>query len=141
MLPGKASRGPKRGVPVKRCGLVFVIALLLSTGAAATTAPGPTTDDCLACHSDKSLSTKRGNRTVSLFVDQKKFAGSIHGSLQCTSCHADLDVKDLRSSVAAMKVPFVCGQCHQEGTPVQANRNIGQHDILENYTESIHGEG
>ena len=160
-------------------------------------AQGPTSDDGLACHSDKSLSTKRGGRTVSLFVDQKKFTGSIHGSLQCTSCHADLDgkelphstplakvncgschgeeaqllaksmhgkaagrgdalaprcvschgnhdilpVKDPRSLVAAMKVPFVCGQCHREGTPVQTSRNIPEHDILENYSESIHGEG
>jgi hypothetical protein len=159
-------------------------------------ATGPTSDDCLACHSDKSLTTKRGGRTVSLFVDQKKFTGSIHGSLQCTNCHADLDGKDLphstplakvncgschgdeaqlyakslhgravargdslaprcvtchgnhdilpvkdpRSSVAAMKVPFVCGQCHREGTPVQTSRNIPEHDILENYSESIHGE-
>ncbi len=63
-----------------------------------SSASGPTSDDCLACHSDKSLTTKRGGRTVSLFVDQKKFAGSIHGSLQCTNCHADLDGKDLPHS-------------------------------------------
>ena len=181
---------------MKRCSLLSLVALLLTT-AAAGAASGPTSDDCLACHSDKTMTTKRGARTVSLFVDQKMFAGSIHGSLQCTSCHADLDGKDLphstpltkvncgschsdeaaqhakslhgkavargdalaprcvnchgnhdilpvkdpRSSVAAMKVPFVCGQCHREGTSVQLNRNIAEHDILENYSESIHGEG
>ena len=158
---------------------LFLLSISLISQGAAT---GPTSDDCLACHSDKSLTTKRGGRTVSLFVDQKKFAGSIHGSLQCTNCHADLDGKDLphstplakvncgschsdeaqlyakslhgravargdslaprcvtchgnhdilpvkdpRSSVAAMKVPFVCGQCHREGTPVQMNRNIAR---------------
>src|SRR5664280_2450031 len=48
--------------------------------------------------------------------------------------------EDPRSSVAAMKVPFLCGQCHREGTPVQTSRNIPEHDILENYSESIHGE-
>jgi len=157
----------------------------------------PSKDDCLACHSDKSLTTKRGGRPVSLYIDPKKFAGSVHGPLQCTNCHADLQGKDLphstplakvncgschsdefqqhaksvhgkalsrgdalaprcvnchgnhdilpvkdpRSAVAAIKIPYLCGQCHQEGTPVQLNRNIGQHDILENYTESIHGEG
>ncbi len=140
------------------------------------------------------MTTKRGGRTVSLYVDQKKFAASVHGPLQCINCHADLKelphstpakvncgschsdefqqyaksvhgkalargdalaprcvschgnhdivpVNDPRSAVAAIKIPYVCGQCHQEGTPVQRNRNISEHNILENYTESIHGEG
>ena len=40
------------------------------------------------------------------------------------------------------RVPYVCGEsCHTEGTPVQKNLKIDQHNILENYTESIHGEG
>src|SRR6516225_683909 len=98
MFPGVALCRLERGVRVKRWYLVFVVGLLLSAGAAAASASGPTTDDCLACHSDNSLTMKRGNRTVLLFVDQKKFAGSIHGSLQCTSCHADLDGKDLPHS-------------------------------------------
>ena len=40
-----------------------------------------------------------------------------------------------------MRMPFVCGQCHREGTPVQTQRHIDQHNIIANYTESIHGEG
>ena len=179
--------------------LANALTLLLAAGIihAAPPAPqSPSADDCLACHGDKSLTTKRGNRTVSLFVDGKKFSSSVHGSLSCTSCHADLEgkdlphstplarvecgtchsdeqkqhshslhgkaiargdtlaphcvdchgnhdivpVKDSRSAVAPLKVPFVCGKCHQEGTPVQTNRHIDQHNILENYSESIHGE-
>ncbi len=152
---------------------------------------------CLGCHGDRSMTTKRAGRTVSLFVDSKKFAGSVHGSLACTNCHADLEgkeiphstplakvncgtchsteaeqhakslhgraiargdnlaprcvdchgnhdvlpAKDRRSPVAPLNVPFLCGKCHREGTPVQMNRNIGEHNILENYSESIHGEG
>lgn len=177
----------------------FVLTLFLSaTGPRVLpqTAQGPTTDDCLACHSDRTLTTKRGSRTVSLFVDGKKFAASVHGALSCVSCHAELEGKDLphstplarvecgichseeqkqhshslhgkaiargdtlaphcvdchgnhnivpvkdpRSAVAPLRVPFVCGRCHQEGTPVQMNRQIDQHNILENYSESIHGE-
>jgi hypothetical protein len=153
-------------------------------------------EDCLACHGDKSMTTQRGGRTVSLFVDAKKFAGSVHSSLSCTSCHADLQGKELPHStplkkvqcgschseegellskslhgraaargdtlaprcvnchgnhdilpvsnpqarVAPLNIPLVCGQCHREGTPVQRNRNIAQHNILENYSESIHGD-
>ncbi len=176
-------------------GLIALGAPLRSKVLAAQT-PQITNDDCLACHSDKTMTTKRGGRSISLFVDGKKFAGSIHGSLSCTNCHADLEgkelphstplqrvqcgtchsqeqelhskslhgkavargdslaprcvnchgnheiygVKDPRSAVAPLKVPFVCGGCHQEGSPVQRSRNIPQHNILENYSESIHGE-
>ena len=139
---------------------------------------------------------KAGREDSSLFVDGKRFTPSVHGSLGCTACHADLEGKDLphgkpakvncgtchteeqglyakslhgkaaahgdplaprcvnchgnhdvvpikdkRSALAPLKIPFVCGKCHQEGTPVQKNRDIGQHNILANYTESIHGEG
>jgi len=171
-------------------------ALMLLLAWAPASAAGPTNDDCLACHSDKTMTVKRGNRTVSLFVDIKKFAASVHGPLSCTNCHASLDGKDLphdpgvpavvcgschsdeqklhaaslhgkaiargdalaphcvdchgnhdilpvkdhRSAVTPLNIPFVCGRCHREGTPVQMNRKIDQHNILENYSESIHGE-
>jgi len=187
-------------------GLGITVATLLATvfpllfsecpGRAArpeTEQPGA---QCLACHGDKSMSTTRGGKTVSRYVDGKKFATSVHGSLGCTGCHADLEgkelphetplarvncgtcheteqeqharsvhgkaiahgdplaprcvnchgnheiypVKDPRSAVAPLNVPFVCGQCHREGTPVQRNRPIPQDNILENYSESIHGE-
>jgi hypothetical protein len=171
-------------------------ALLLLLAWMPASAAGPSNDDCLACHSDKTMTVKRGNRTVSLFVDAKKFGASVHGPLSCTNCHASLEgkdlphdpgvapvqcgschsdeqklhaaslhgkaisrgdalaphcadchgnhdivpVKDRRSVVAALNIPFLCGRCHREGTPVQLNRKIDQHNILENYSESIHGE-
>ena len=154
-------------------------------------------EDCLTCHNDATLKGKRGGRTISVFVDPRRFAGSIHGKLACVDCHADLEkkelphdedlarvscggchsdeqekhakslhgkaiargdtlaprcqdchgsheiygIKDARSGVAPQRVPFVCGRCHQEGAPVQRQREIHQSNILENYSESIHGEG
>ena len=153
--------------------------------------------DCFGCHSDRSLEGSRKGRKMSVFVDEKKFAGSIHGSLSCINCHADLEGKELPhdedlkpvncgnchdketalhakslhgqaiargdelaphcsdchgkhdivavkgkdSPVAPLKVPFLCGKCHQEGGPVQKARVIHQDHILENFSESIHGEG
>ncbi len=163
--------------------------------ASAHTASGDT-DTCLGCHNDKTMTTKHGKQTVSLYVDGKRFAASVHSALACTGCHSDLEGKDLphpppakvdcgnchaeeqarharslhgkalargdplaprcvschgnhdivpvkdpRSAVAPLKVPFVCGKCHSEGTPVQRSRNIPEHDILTNYSENIHGEG
>jgi hypothetical protein len=152
--------------------------------------------DCLACHGDKSLSTTRAGKNVSLFVEERRFGGSVHGSLACASCHADLQgkdlpheaplapvscglchtveeqqhrqslhgqalarkdplaprckdchgthdivpVKDSRSAVAPQQIPYVCGKCHKEGGPVALQRHLPQTNILENYSESMHGE-
>lgn len=182
--------------PLAATRLLGVALLLLFASAALAAAADVSNDDCLACHSDKTMTTKRGARTVSLFVDGKKFSSSVHAALSCTSCHADLEgkdlphgtpvarvqcgtchadeqkqhanslhgravargdalaphcvdchgnhdilpVKDKRSAVAPLNVPFICARCHREGTPVQSNRKIDQHNILENYSESIHGE-
>jgi uncharacterized protein with PIN domain len=184
-----------------RCALELIAALFVAAAfspsgrAARPPAHDDTSDTCLACHGDKTLTTKHGSQTVSLFVDGKRFAGSVHSAVSCTGCHSDLDanniphpqpgkvvcgtchaeeqtqharslhgkalargdplaprcvschgnhdivpVKDPRSAVAPLKVPFVCGKCHQEGTPVQTSRNIPEHDIITNYSESIHGE-
>ncbi|MGE5321598.1 MAG: hypothetical protein ACM3SW_01965, partial [Actinomycetota bacterium] len=175
--------------------LLFLAAGFLFLPARLSAAAGDS-DTCLACHGDKTFSTKHGKETVSLFVDGKRFAGSVHAALTCTGCHADLEgkdiphpppakvdcgtchseeqkqhakslhgkalargdplaprcyschgnhyivsIKDKNSPVAPLRVPFTCGKCHSEGTPVQRTRNIPEHDILTNYSESIHGEG
>jgi thiosulfate reductase cytochrome b subunit len=63
---------------------------------------------------------------------------------RCVDCHgkghAIVPVTDPASPVAPAKIPFLCGRCHHEGTPVSRSFDIPQDRILENYTESIHGE-
>ncbi|HVO09544.1 MAG TPA: cytochrome c3 family protein [Vicinamibacteria bacterium] len=85
--------------------------------------------------------------------EAKQHAASLHGkALQrgdplapsCASCHGAHDIRSARdpaSPVSPLRVPFTCGKCHQEGSPVQRERAIHQDHILENYSESIHGEG
>ena len=92
--------------------------------------------NCGSCHSDV----------------QELYAECLHGKANakgdplaplCQDCHGNHDilpVKDHNSAVAPMKIPFLCGKCHREGTPVQLQRHIPQDRILENYSESIHGE-
>ncbi|HTO95202.1 MAG TPA: hypothetical protein VMM80_12500, partial [Bacteroidota bacterium] len=63
--------------------------------------------DCLACHADRSLTATRGGKTVSLCVDGKKFAASVHGSVPCVGCHADLQGKELPHAVPLARVE--CG--------------------------------
>lgn len=91
---------------------------------------------CTNCHKD----------------ENKDYTESLHGwaaakgdrlAPVCQTCHGSheiLPVKDPKSTVAPLQVPYVCGSCHHEGSPVQVQRHIPQSNIVENYTESIHGE-
>jgi len=232
------ARAPRFAGPAL-AGLAFGLALLAGTPARGAA----TIDDCLACHSDDSLTATRGGKQVSAFVDGAKFKASVHGDLACTDCHPDatadghaddlkpvdcatchdgevqaakqgihsqtvdghpaaacydchgrhdiqspkkrgavdcakchaevaaqqhaslhgqaaargdslaptcvtchgshriLSHRDPKSPVAVMNVPLLCGRCHREGTPVSQTRDIPQDRILENYVDSIHGEG
>lgn len=92
---------------------------------------------CDACHDDI----------------QSRFNKSLHGIAKsrhdnlaptCQTCHGTHDilpVNDPKSRVAPINIPYVCGGCHKEGSPVQLQRNIPESHILENYSESMHGEG
>lgn len=86
-------------------------------------------------------------------TEQEEHTKSLHGKAlirgdnlapTCKTCHGSHDilpVSDPKSSVYPMKIPFLCGRCHQEGTKVQRQRTIHQDHIVENYSESIHGQG
>lgn len=50
---------------------------------------------CLECHGDRTLTTERGGKTVSLFINGKSFAGSIHEDISCIGCHDDVKPDDL----------------------------------------------
>ena len=81
------------------------------------------------------------------------YDGSLHGqearkgvalAPQCTTCHGTHGVpavSDPEAKVARARIPFLCGSCHKEGTPVTRTYDIPQDKILEHYSESIHGEG
>ncbi len=93
--------------------------------------------DCGLCHSD----------------EQSQHAESLHGRAaargdpaapSCTYCHGSHNVLGPNapgSPIATTEVPALCGRCHREGSPVQLTHNIPKHQIVEHYSESIHGEG
>lgn len=173
----------------------FLLTLIFSLCAL----PGLAQDnsDCLACHEDKTMEGTINGKTVSVYVDAKKLASSVHADVDCVSCHTNLDgvelphdpvplevdcsmchdnatemyseglhgkahekgdklaptcqtchgshdilpVKDPKSAVAPIRIPYLCGSCHKEGSPVQVQRHIPQSHIFENYSESMHGDG
>jgi len=81
------------------------------------------------------------------------FKTSVHGSAldegrylapTCVSCHGKHDIlpsNDERSKTYVMNIPSTCGACHKEGTRVSDLKTISQHEVLENYSQSIHGDG
>ncbi|MCK5075548.1 MAG: cytochrome c3 family protein, partial [Calditrichia bacterium] len=173
--------------------LLFTFVIFLLTGILF----GIENEECLECHSDPELTTERGNKEISMHVNNAILKKSIHKDLDCVSCHVDADVeelpheevlekvncgechddeqlnfdagihgyalkqkmnyapdciechgkhdilspKDPKSISYKMKIPFLCGKCHREGAPVARVYDITEHNIIENYSQSIHGEG
>src|ERR1700758_3409534 len=55
--------------------------------------------DCLTCHADKGLQDAAGHN---ISVDGDTFAKSIHGSLKCSECHADIKEDTAPARVAEL---------------------------------------
>jgi predicted CXXCH cytochrome family protein len=63
--------------------------------------------DCLTSHGDAGMTDTAGH---SIAVDGKTFAASIHGSLQCNNCHADIKGYPHPDHIA----PVECKTCHAD---------------------------
>ena len=115
--------------------------------------------ECVGCHRDaKDLPHEPGLKRVDCASCHDRatrdYRASAHGQAaargdatapRCFDCHGQphriVAVRDPRSPVASMNVPATCGRCHHEGTPVSVQHKLAEERILENYSESIHGEG
>ena len=99
---------------MKVTGKILAQALVLSLFAwayAARAEQKPKDKDCLACHSDPTLTTEVNGKQVSLYVDEEKLKHSIHGAMfACVDCHKD--VKSLVHETAPQKI--TCAQCHAD---------------------------
>lgn len=115
---------------------------------------------CVSCHEEADVSeaphpypmahVNCGNCHEDI---EKIYANSLHGKAVankdplapfCSACHGKHDIlshNDPRSRTYVMNIPSTCGSCHREGTVVAQTRDIPKHNILENYSMSIHGEG
>jgi cytochrome b subunit of formate dehydrogenase len=93
--------------------------------------------DCGLCHDDIAST----------------YNASLHGQLaeageklapRCWDCHGSHDIlppSDPKSRVTKFNIPFMCGSCHKEGTPVTRKYNIPQDSVFVHYSQSIHGQG
>lgn len=114
---------------------------------------------CGSCHDVHRVQSPKGNRPEMQVCGQchgmeaRHHGRSRHGQAadkgdalapHCTTCHGAHDIhlrSDPNSTIAPMNIPMLCGTCHHEGTEVSINHDIPQERILENYSQSIHGEG
>jgi cytochrome b subunit of formate dehydrogenase len=96
-----------------RICLLFV--LIVAPGAWAAEAPPEPIDNdtCLACHGDPSADRA---------IDPAAFGGSIHGALQCTSCHQGIAEVPHPTPVA----PVSCRQCHELEAEVYGGSDHGK---------------
>jgi len=84
---------------------------------------------------------------------EKEYEQSLHGQAvhsgeklapRCWDCHGGHDIlppSNPESKVTKFNIPFMCGSCHKEGSPVDQRYQIPADSILSHYTESIHGAG
>src|ERR1700674_3414397 len=79
-------------------GLILVLFVLVPGRLIAQT-------DCLACHTDKGLQDAAGHN---ISVDGDTFSKSIHGSLKCNDCHADIKEYPHPDKIAKVQ----CDKCH-----------------------------
>jgi predicted CXXCH cytochrome family protein len=102
---------------------------------------------CSNCHGD---ATYMRTYNPSLAVDQyTKYLTSVHGTLnskgdpkpaQCASCHGSHDikpVKDIKSKVYPVNLPYTCSNCHSN-KEYMAQYKIPT-DQFEKYARSVHG--
>ncbi|GAB4329523.1 MAG: hypothetical protein Kow0074_26050 [Candidatus Zixiibacteriota bacterium] len=116
---------------------------------------------CAQCHTGASPEYERPCEPITSKVDcsichadvVKTYNTSTHGKLAdrgdpnaplCRDCHGVHGVKEHRnpnSPTYPTNVPNLCGQCHKEGQKAAIRYTGEQHNILNNYVQSIHGKG
>ena len=111
----------KRLLPFLVLAPLWLAPASASAQKAAVAPKAPTNDDCLACHSDTSLTGARG-RPVS--VAPEKYAASIHGQsgIECVACHADLATATEFPHAEKLQ-PAACGACH-DGAATQYDASV-----------------
>ncbi len=100
--------------------LYFLLFSLFFVGSAVSAV---TNQECMGCHGEKGLTTSGPGKTErSLFTDEKTFANSVHGALNCVQCH---EIKEVPHEAKVKTV--ACASCHK--------------DAYKEYRPSVHAEG
>jgi predicted CXXCH cytochrome family protein len=114
---------PRRFPRFAWCFLLVLLAAVLAPRASAQNkgsgSDGISNDVCMGCHGNSSFSVQlKDGETLSIFVDQKSLAHSVHSGLACTDCHSDITTiphpaKEFPNRRAVSLAYYqLCRQCH-----------------------------
>jgi hypothetical protein len=94
------------------------------------------TENCLLCHRFPGMGRfdETGTKRV-FYVNDKKFAASIHGKLKCKDCHVGLD-KIPHTDVAKVDCAT---KCHIKEP--STNQEFSHANMIDKYNTSVHGRG
>ncbi|TFH00324.1 MAG: hypothetical protein E4H13_07755, partial [Calditrichales bacterium] len=92
---------------------------------------------CADCHDDEHVDFDAGIHGMA-FKKNQPYAPDCS---ECHGTHEILSSSNPKSSTYKMNIPFLCGKCHREGAPVANIYKIAEHNIIENYSQSMHGKG
>jgi hypothetical protein len=105
------------------CRTLAAAAAAMALCLASATALAAEDKECLACHGQEGMtkSFEKG-APVSLHVEGRAFAASVHGPLGCAACHGEVDLKDHpgagKSFATAREFSIAqvaaCAQCHED---------------------------
>ena len=116
-------------------------------------------EECITCHQDADVEDEHPVKLEKVSCEEchedvgEIYENSMHGQARkrdddlaphCFTCHGTHNIlpsSDPKSNTYVLNIPVTCGKCHQEGTPMTKTHVIGQHNVLENYSMSIHGRG
>lgn len=97
-----------------RAGMFCVFLALSTSPLLAQT----TSEICLACHSDNSLTMEKNGREKSIYVDESILGKSPHRKLSCVACHTGFDPENIPHKETI--TPINCMTCHGDALPKHA---------------------
>ena len=103
---------------------LFAIAIVLAASGSAAAATLSKDDQvCLGCHAQSGFEKAMADgETLSLQIQGKAFAASVHNAIGCSACHADIDLakhqtgskKKTTVREHSLALVEVCRQCHED---------------------------
>lgn len=98
--------------------LVSLSLLVLVTGVIffRTSLKAKGSEECLACHDDKTLTMNVNGKKKPIFVDGALYKKSSHGGSDCKDCHEGYNPEEIPHS--SKKVDIKCQNCHDKFPPI-----------------------
>lgn len=113
----------------RRCGIILLATFVTMAILTPPLLRAQSSDECLTCHEDNSLSMEKHGKAVSIFVDRSILKRSPHQKLVCVACHAGFDAGNIPHKERID--PVNCLACHSDApakhpfhaTSMRANLN------------------